>query len=245
MANTEIRAVREAMRLSQEEFAARVRTAGDELGEPNSCTWKTVQRWENGSVSYPRRNYIRAVERATGLPVEQLGFDYVPTVGRLSDHMGGESVQVVPNALAAPATVTPVMPTLTGIWESRCTYASSSRGETFMDVAHVVLVHAGDEITARSIAGSVTDGGSITIRLLRRGNIVTGTWEQTTGAESYYRGAQFHGGIQLQLEAGGNRMVGAWVGFGREFDVNTGRWELIRRETGTGKVGDYARPPEG
>lgn len=245
MPNTTLRAVREAMRLSQDEFARKVREAGDDLGEPNDCTTRTVQRWEQADVSYPRRYMVRAVERATGYRAEDLGFTHVPRIGKLSDHGVDSPVRVTDDARIAPAVASPVMPTLTGIWESRCTYESSSRGETLVDRAHLILIHAGNEITARSITGSVTGGGAILIRLELRGRVVTGTWEQTTGEESYYRGQQFHGAIQLQVEATGGRMKGAWTGFGRDFDVNTGPWELLRRETGTGKADDYTRVPDG
>ena len=237
------------MRLTQEEFAHEIRRAGDALGEPNDCTGKTVRRWEAGAISYPRRNYVRALEKVTGYAIEQLGFDHTPSVGSLSDAMAAHAhdapARLHPDArVTAPARLTPIMPSLTGIWESRCTYESSSRGVTVVDRAYLVLVHAGDEITARSVVGSTSDGGTILLRLAVRGRVVTGTWEQTTGAESYYRGQQFHGALQLQLDAAGGFMSGAWVGFGREFDINTGPWTLRRVETGTGAVGEYARVPE-
>lgn len=244
MPNTTIRAIREAMRLSQEEIARKVRDAGDELGEPNDCTTRTVQRWENGSVSYPRRTYVRAIERVTGYPIDELGFDLVPRVGKLSDHVGGEAVQLIADAREEPVRIQPVMPTLTGIWESRCTYESSSRGETFVDRANLVVIQSANDVTARSIDGSVTDGGSILMRLAVRGRVVTGTWEQTTGAESYYRGGEFFGALQFQVDATNSHLNGAWTGFGRDFDVNTGPWELIRRETGTGRTDNYATVPE-
>lgn len=114
-----------------------------------------------------------------------------------------------------------------------------------VDMANLVLVHSATQITAHSIAGSVTDGGSIMMRLELRGRVVTGTWEQTTGAESYYRGQLFHGAVQLQVDATGGRMKGAWTGFGRDFDVNTGPWELIRREVGTRATEDYEHVPGG
>lgn len=244
MPNTEIRAVRESMRLSQEEFAARVRQAGDQLGEPNNCTTRTVQRWEAGAISYPRRTYVRAVERATGYAAEQLGFDLVPRVGSLSDAMADHAYDAASApAVTAPATLTGVMPTLTGIWESRCTYESSSRGTTHVDLANLIVIHAGDHITARSLEGSVTDGGSIMMQLEVRGRVVTGTWEQTTGAESYYRGLKFFGSIQMQVDASGGHMRGVWTGVGRDFDVNTGPWELIRRETSTGRTDKYVTVP--
>lgn len=236
--------------MSQEEFAQAIRTAGDDLGEPNDCTAKTVQRWEAGAVSYPRRNYVRALEKVTGVSIEDLGFDYVPRYGKLSDAMGlprpDTPAQLDPDVRRtgiAPRQLTPVMPTLTGIWESRCTYESSSRGTRQVDLAYLSLIHAGDEITAYSLDGTVTDGGAVRLKLTVRARVVTGTWEQVTGAASYYRGQTFHGALQLQLEASGSRMVGAWVGFGRAFDVNTGPWELIRREHGTDRAKHYTEVP--
>ncbi|WP_405918320.1 DNA-binding protein [Streptomyces sp. NBC_00728] len=31
-------------------------------------------------------------------------------------------------------------------------------------------------------------------------------------------------------------MTGKWVGFGKEFDVNTGAWELVFQDASTNKV---------
>lgn len=243
MPNTVIRAIREASRLSQEEFAAKIRDAGEALGEPNECTVRTVQRWEQGATSYPRRTMVRAVEYVTGQSVDTLGFDVVPTHGRLSDHTESTPVRVADDARNQPPTTEP-LGTLTGIWESRCVYHSSSRDEKFTDLAHLVVVHSGNEITARSIDGSVTEDSSVLLKLELRGHVVTGTWEITTGADSYYLGAAFYGAMQLQIEASGNRMHGAWVGFGRDFDVNTGPWELILRDRHTTHAGAYAHLPE-
>lgn len=242
--NTKLRAVREGMRLSQGEFARKIQEAGRELGEPNECTEKTVRRWEQGGISYPRHAYVRAIEKVTGYSADDLGFDHVPRGGTIFDH-SDEPARLSSDArVTEPARLTPVMPSLTGIWESRCTYDSSTRGTRHVDLAHLILVHAGDEITARSIDGSVTDDGIIMMKLIQRGRVITGTWEQTTGPTSYYRGSQFFGAMQLQLEASGARMNGAWVGFGRDFDINTGPWELIRREPGTSRREEYARLPE-
>jgi DNA-binding transcriptional regulator YiaG len=49
--NTALRAVRDGLRLSQDEFARAIREAGERLGEPNDCTKRLVQRWESGLVS--------------------------------------------------------------------------------------------------------------------------------------------------------------------------------------------------
>lgn len=244
MANAQLRSLREAMRLTQDEFARAIREAGEALGQPNDCTVRTVQRWEDGSISYPRMNYVRAIERVAGHRAEDLGFDHVPRVGKLSDHMDSPAVRVVEDARLSHRDPIQLPGTLTGIWESRCFYHSGSRGEDLVDVAHMVLIHAGDKIAANTIEGSGLDGGKTSMDLGLRGNVVTGTWEETTGAESYYRGQVFHGAVQLLVDASGARMKGAWTGFGRDFDVNTGPWELIRKETGTRNVEAYARVPE-
>jgi tetratricopeptide (TPR) repeat protein len=66
--------VRDALNLSQEEFAARIRAAGAELGEPNDCNKRQVQRWELGETRSARPVYRRALERATGRRYAELGF---------------------------------------------------------------------------------------------------------------------------------------------------------------------------
>ena len=72
--NTALRAVRAALHMSQDELARAVRAAGDHAGEPNDCSKRLVQRWEAGKVTTPRGVYIRALEAATGQPIENLGF---------------------------------------------------------------------------------------------------------------------------------------------------------------------------
>lgn len=54
-------------------------------------------------------------------------------------------------------------------------------------------------------------------------------------------------GSQLAREQLRLTLAGKWVGFGRDFDVNTGPWELRLMDADTGKVtlAKYDRPPEG
>ncbi|GAB3929481.1 hypothetical protein GCM10029976_029190 [Kribbella albertanoniae] len=246
MANTTLRAVREGLRLTQDEFAKRIREAGERLNERNDCTLRTVQRWESGAVSYPRRHFIRAIEAATGYSIDQLGFDYVAKGGSFwEDHDAGISgVTQIAQDTRIPGHMVGGPPvSLSGIWESRCTYKSSSRDESFVDLSHLVLSHVGNQMTARSIDGSITGGGSLIVKLEQRIQIVTGTWEQKTGDDSYYQGQIFHGAVQMHIDATGTMMKGAWTGFGRDFDVNTGPWEMLRRDSNTRNAGRYAFVP--
>lgn len=72
--NLALRETRTRLRLSQDEFATLIRRAGREIGEPNDCGKRLVQRWESGEHHTCRPVYQRALEHATGLPIDQLGF---------------------------------------------------------------------------------------------------------------------------------------------------------------------------
>lgn len=74
--NRVLRAVRIDMGLSQDDFAAALRRAGDELGEPNKASRRLVERWESGTSTTPRAGYIRALERVTGMTAENLGIGW-------------------------------------------------------------------------------------------------------------------------------------------------------------------------
>jgi hypothetical protein len=82
--------------------------------------------------------------------------------------------------------------------------------------------------------------------LTQNGAVLTGTWSERTDPQGYYQGAVYHGAIQLLLEPSGRRMAGKWVGFGRDWDVNTGPWtlELVTADTGPEAMQAHDRPPE-
>lgn len=77
-------------------------------------------------------------------------------------------------------------------------------------------------------------------------NVITGTWTEQTAADGYDQGARYHGAIQMLVEPTGRRMAGKWVGFGKDFDMNTGPWELKLLDTHTSKAAleRYSRTPE-
>lgn len=67
-----VREQRRRLRMSQGDFAFAIREAGDQLGEPNRCSKRLVQKWERGKQVTPQLNYQRALEWATGLPFAAL-----------------------------------------------------------------------------------------------------------------------------------------------------------------------------
>ncbi|MFF4607754.1 hypothetical protein ACFY12_34075 [Streptomyces sp. NPDC001339] len=78
--NTVLRQVRvDEFQMSRMEFAAAVRKAGKEMGEPVGCQARLVAAWEDGEVGCPRGVYRRILTRMTGRSMAQLGFHTVPT----------------------------------------------------------------------------------------------------------------------------------------------------------------------
>jgi hypothetical protein len=235
--------------MSQDEFARALREAGQRAGVPNDANKRLVQRWESGSTAGPRPLYARALEAVTGLPIESLGFAVPVPEARVSDDgHGGHDLAHGPRGVpvplgdrAAPATR---MGTYSGVWRSRYEYYSSGREGEFTGVHYVVVLQHGNRLTVRSIPASADS--ELTMDLTVDGNVVTGTWVEQTGQASYYRGARYHGAIQMLAEPTGRRIVGKWVGFGKEMDVNTGPWELVFQDASTNKatLAKYSKPVE-
>ncbi|MFI0895640.1 XRE family transcriptional regulator [Streptomyces sp. NPDC020983] len=235
--------------MSQDDFARALREAGTRAGVPNDANKRLVQRWESGTTAAPRPVYARALEAVTGLPIESLGFDMTPAPqGRISsDGHGGHDLEPAPRnaAPAARATVqTAPQGGYSGVWLSRYEYYSSGREADFVGRHYVVILQHGSRLTVRSLPR--TSNSQLTMDLTVDGSVVTGTWVEQTTQESYYRGARYHGAIQMLVEPTARRMGGKWVGFGKEMDVNTGPWELIFQDRSTNKatLAQYDTPPE-
>ncbi|MCQ4081920.1 XRE family transcriptional regulator [Streptomyces sp. RB6PN25] len=225
------------------------RYAGRRAGEPNDANKRLVQRWESGTIATPRPAYARALETVTGLPIESLGFAVPVTEARVSeDGHGGHDVELSPSGIGAAGTSPNARPSprgnLSGVWLSRYEYFSSGRSDTFIGLHFVVVLQHGDRLTMRSLPGS--SASPLTMDLTVDGNVITGTWVEQTAESGYYRGARYHGAIQMLVEPTGRRMVGKWVGFGKEMDVNTGPWELVFQDASTIKatLETYNRRPE-
>lgn len=234
--------------MSQDDFAKALR----EAGIPGASK-RLVQRWEAGTTCNPRPVHARALEQVTGIPIEALGFTTpVPLARVTDDEHGGHDVETSPDGIPAATPPTPVAQpsaaprthtNYSGIWLSRYEYFSSGRDEKHTGLHHVVILQHGDKLTVRSLPGS--SDSSLTIDLQVDGKVATGTWSEQTATDGYYQGARYHGAIQLVIELTDRRMSGKWVGFGKEFDINTGPWELVFQDASTSKVAmqKYNRPP--
>ncbi len=251
--NDALRAVRIGLRMSQDDLAKALRKAGEELGEPNEASKRLVQRWEAGISRSPRPVYARALEKVTGMTFEALGFaPQVPMARVKDDGAGGHDMEPSPEGVSAASgshqvDTRKVAENYSGVWLSRYEFYSSGRDSTFEGQHYVMLLQHGNRLTARSLPGASSNPGSpLTLDLTVDRNVVTGTWTEETAGEGYYQGALYHGAIQLLVEPTGRRMSGKWIGFGKDFDVNSGPWELRLVDTSTTKatVERYSRRPE-
>jgi hypothetical protein len=244
--NGTLRAVRMGMLMSQDDFARAIRVAGERAGQPNDASKRLVQRWESGVIAAPRPVYARALEAVTGLPIESLGFAPALYARISGDDTGGHDVDPSPMGIPAATGSGPrpgAAGNYSGVWLSRYEYFSSSRDDAFVGQHYVVVLQHGDRLTLRSLPNSA--GSQLTMDLTVDGNVMTGTWVEQTAPKGYYRGARYHGAIQMLGEPTGRRMAGKWVGFGKEMDVNTGPWELVFQDASTAKatLDQYNNPP--
>ncbi|MCZ4510459.1 helix-turn-helix transcriptional regulator [Streptomyces sp. ActVer] len=249
--NTTLRAVRIAMLLSQDDFAEALRNAGVRAGFRVDASKRLIQRWESGAIAVPSPRYARALEAITGMPIDALGFAS-PVMARITeDGAGGHDVHMSPEGIAAPApgSTPQASPraSYAGVWLSKYEYFSSGRDGSFVGLHHVVLLQHGNRLTVRSLPGASSNPNSpLTMDLTVDGNVITGTWVEQTATDGYYRGARYHGAIQMLVEPTGTRMAGKWIGFGKDMDVNTGPWELRLQDASTNKaaIAKYSRVPE-
>ncbi|MBF6343267.1 helix-turn-helix transcriptional regulator [Nocardia cyriacigeorgica] len=237
--NTALRAARTARLMSQDDLARALREVGCV-----SATKRLVQRWESGVTAYPRPSHAQALERVMKLPIESLGFGAVRAgrgIGGLNDN-SRDVESPIGTFDSTPAAAARVNGDHSGVWLSRYEYYSTGRDATFTVAHYAVVLHHDTQITVRSLPGS---SPSVTeMDLSVDGNIATGTWSERTAVDGYYRGARYHGAVQLLVDPTGNRMAGKWIGFGKDFEINSGPWELVLQEASTSKstLDAYQRP---
>ncbi|WP_280370474.1 helix-turn-helix domain-containing protein [Nocardia wallacei] len=244
--NAALRAARNARLMSQDDLARALRDVGCV-----SATKRLVQRWESGYTTNPRPSHARALEKVMGLPIESLGFGAVMAGRSLSG--GNDAGHEVDSDIGAvprehhPASGRPPQHsgTYSGIWLSRYEFYSSGREQTFTSSHYVIVLQHDNQLTVRSLPGSAKS--SLELDLTVDGHVATGIWSERTASQGYYRGAKYHGAIQLLIELTGTRMAGKWVGFGKNFDVNVGPWELILQDRSTSKatIETFDRPAAG
>ncbi len=91
----------------------------------------------------------------------------------------------------------------------------------------IALADPDDTSPALASSSSAPDlSGKVRLDLAVDRLVATGAWRERTSPTGYYKGAVYHGAIQLVIDPMGRSMRGKWLGFGRDFKVNIGDWEL-------------------
>jgi hypothetical protein len=124
------------------------------------------------------------------------------------------------------AASTPGEEPLAGVWRSKYIYYSDGRAAQFEGEHYVVLRQRGDHVSAQSLPNSLDS--VLTLDLTVDGPAMTGKWTERTSPVGYYKGAVYHGAIQLLIDPTGRSMKGQWVGFDKKANINSGVWELSR-----------------
>jgi hypothetical protein len=234
--------------MSQDDFAHAIQAFGRSAGQPNGANKRLVQRWESGTITAPRPVYARALEAVTGLPLETLGFLPAPNARVSADNHGGHDatspVGEIPTSARTAPTPASRHRNYSGVWLSRYEFYSSGRDAAFTGQHYVLLQQHDNRLAVRSLPGSADS--TLSMDMTVDGNVITGTWTEQTAPNGYYRGARYHGAIQMLAEPTGRRLAGKWIGFGKDMDINTGPWELVFQDASTNKatVDQYNhRPP--
>jgi hypothetical protein len=111
-----------------------------------------------------------------------------------------------------------------GIWKSRYAYPGRSKGKELKS-EHFVRAHqVNDHIVFASMPG--TGASYVVVRLYFDGAVGTGSWQEETDPDGHYKGAVYHGAIQVVASKDRKQLTGKWVGFGKDMQINTGPWEF-------------------
>lgn len=115
---------------------------------------------------------------------------------------------------------------LRGIWRSHYKYPSSSRKAELENEHYVLVEQRGNMLTMVGLPH--TTESRLELQLALDGRIATGTWREYTAPAGYYKGKIYHGAIQVTISADHTKMVGKWLGFGKELDINVGTWDFTK-----------------
>jgi hypothetical protein len=227
-------------------LAALPALAGNPTGgvpEESTRPWEALDRDLTEGLS-------RLVDRLEETDVDELGRMAAAWMEKLAPAMSrrsllvklsaGLSIAATNPALATSSTSTPSVrlgaagpPDVSGIWHSRYLYYSSGRDEELEGEHYIALRQEDSRIGGQSLPHSMDS--LLRLNLSLEGSVATGTWTERTSPAGYYRGATYHGTVQFLVDPVGRRMSGKWLGFGRNFRVNNGEWELTWLDGSTTK----------
>ncbi len=113
-----------------------------------------------------------------------------------------------------------------GIWHMVYHFTSSQRPGNFDSEYDLKITEEGDHIIMDSLANA--EQSHMFVRVTQNGKILTGTWQESTSPEGFYKGVVYEGAVQLAMDLENGRMVGKWLTYGADGKVGAGDWEMTR-----------------
>ncbi|WP_129839714.1 helix-turn-helix transcriptional regulator [Streptomyces sp. RFCAC02] len=205
----------------------RIRKRREELGWTQEKVAKETCRAAGVAANTLGRQEIYRYEKGKRTPRE-----WLPAIA--------EALGLEQEELTAPEELPGI--DVSGIWLSRYTYSSTRKGEVSRE-HFVVVQQQGSRISMESLP--LSNDSPVSLDLTVKGPVITGNWVEQTAVDGYYQGAVYHGAIQMLADLTGRRLAGKWVGFTRDFTVDTGPWEMTfqERSTSPSTRQQYDRPP--
>jgi hypothetical protein len=114
-----------------------------------------------------------------------------------------------------------------GIWHCRYWFPSNSHTGEDVSEYYVRIEHAADGFVLHSLPNKLE--AYIQAHFTTDTNLATGIWLEDTSPHGEFKSMVYSGVFQVIIAEDLKRMVGAWVGVGREVDhpeIYEGRWEI-------------------
>jgi len=111
-----------------------------------------------------------------------------------------------------------------GIWQSKYKFHSDSRNKDFEGTHLVRIYQRHNKLVVESLPE--VNKSYVIMNLNVNDNAATGTWQETTSPDGYYKGATYHGAMQMIIDPNGKSMNGVWIGSGKNNRIKTGPWSI-------------------
>lgn len=121
------------------------------------------------------------------------------------------------------------MTDLPEFWHSSYRYYSPDFKAEFDSEHEVRLHHNGNQVIIESLPKG--NKSYLVMRLSFNDDLLTGTWEEETDPKGFYKGAIYHGAVQLQVIEDGKKIFGRYVTRNTRNDIVDGSWTLTAKKS--------------
>jgi len=107
-------------------------------------------------------------------------------------------------------------------------FTSSRRPGNFDSEYDLKITDKGVHIVMESLPNP--EQSHMFVHAILNGKVLTGTWQEATSPEGFYKGIVYEGAVQLAVDLERGKMVGKWLTYGSDGKVGSGDWEMTRLE---------------